>query len=303
MSSHPNATGHCGSTIATLKDERVTVAVLTHNRLAEVERTLAALLSVPEPPPVIVVDNASSDGTQRRLSARSDISYIRLAHNVGAAARNVAVRQASTRYVALCDDDTWWEAESLRRAADILDRCPRHALLVSRVLVGESGRVDPTCEVMATSPLPREPDDPGPPLLGFLAGASIVRRDMFLSVGGFSERLFIGGEEALVAIDFAMRGFRMSYVCDLTVHHFPSAHRDASAREFYLLRNALWTAWLRRSPTTALASTLRAGRAATEDWVACRALASALRGLPWVLSRRRQVPARLERQLRALERD
>ena len=290
MSLPPNGTGHCA-----LSDNRITVAVLTFNRVAEVQRTLCRLSSGTAPPRVIVVDNASSDGTEQALSGRTDISYIRLARNMGAAARNVAVRQASSAYVALCDDDTWWEPQSLSLAADILDRCPRHGLLVGRVLVGEAERLDSTCEVMAASPLPSEPDDPGPPLLGFLAGASVVRRSMFLAAGGFDERLFIGGEEALLAIDFATRGFRMCYVPELAVHHFPSSARDMRTRGFYLQRNAIWTAWLRRPRSTAVKVAFQAIREALRDPVAGRAL-------PWVIACRKPVPAGLEQQLRELER-
>jgi hypothetical protein len=36
----------------------------------------------------------------------------------------------------------------------------------------------------------------GPPLLVFLEGASVVRRDAFFEAGGFEPRFFIGGEVA-----------------------------------------------------------------------------------------------------------
>ena len=44
-------------------DPRVTVAVVTRNRRAELLRTLGLLDRLPERPGVIVVDNGSSDGT------------------------------------------------------------------------------------------------------------------------------------------------------------------------------------------------------------------------------------------------
>lgn len=44
-------------------DSRVTVAVITHNRRAELARTLDRLEDLPERPAVIVVDNGSADGT------------------------------------------------------------------------------------------------------------------------------------------------------------------------------------------------------------------------------------------------
>lgn len=44
-------------------DGRVTVVVLTHNRVQEVLRTIGHLVRLPENPTIIVMDNASSDGT------------------------------------------------------------------------------------------------------------------------------------------------------------------------------------------------------------------------------------------------
>lgn len=44
-------------------DERISVVVITHNRRDELQRTLERLAALPEQPRVVVVDNASSDGT------------------------------------------------------------------------------------------------------------------------------------------------------------------------------------------------------------------------------------------------
>src|SRR5207302_11043179 len=65
-----------------------------------------------------------------------------------------------------CDDDTWWEPGSLRRAADLFDAHPRLALAVARVLVGPEEREDPVCRELEQSPIPAEPGLPGRPVLG-----------------------------------------------------------------------------------------------------------------------------------------
>ena len=98
---------------------------------------------------------------------------------------------------------------------------------------------------MANSPLPAD-GLPGPSLLGLLAGATVFRRDAFLGAGGYDPRFFLGGEEALLALDLVAGGWVLVYAGDLTVHHYPSAQRDASSRRRLLARNRLWVAWLRR---------------------------------------------------------
>jgi hypothetical protein len=70
---------------------------------------------------------------------------------------------------------------------------------------------------------------PGPPLLGFLAGASVVRRSAFLQAGGFEPHLFIGGEEELLAVDLAANSSWLCYVPQLIVYLNPSTRRDCYA--------------------------------------------------------------------------
>src|SRR5438874_7851322 len=119
---------------------------------------------------------------------------MRLDANLGAAARNVGVWLCDRPYVALCDDDTWWEPGGLRRAADLLDAYPGLAVVTAKLLVGPSEDLDAVSQRMAASPVRWPTALPGAPLLGFLAGASVVRRAAFLRAGGFERRLFLGGE-------------------------------------------------------------------------------------------------------------
>ena len=284
-------------------DPRVGAVVLTHNRPAELMRTLERLRALPERPAIVVVDNASREPVAPLVAARfPGVRCVALSRNAGAAGRNAGVRACPRPYVALCDDDTWWEPGSLRRAADLLDAHPRVALLNATVLVGPQNRLDPTCRVMARSPLPRSPDLPGVPLLGFMAGASVVRRDAFLAAGGFAPRLFLGGEERLLAIDLVGRGWALLYRDDLYVHHHPSPQRDAAGRRRLLHRNQLWTAWLRRSARTACAETVTMLAAALHDADARAGLIAALPGLPWALRYRRAPSPAIEAALRSIDR-
>ena len=240
------------------EDPRVACVMITCNRKKSVLQSLEQLASLPERPRRLLVDNGSTDGTAAAVSARfPDVEIIKIGKNLGAAARTVGVANATAPYVALCDDDTWWEPGSLRRAADLFDAEPRLAVITARVLVGPDNREDPICQELACSPLPQQPGMPGPSLLGFLAGASVVRRDVFLEAGGFEPRFFIGGEEELLAADIAAIGYWICYVPELIVHHHPSPLRDGQTRCLSIARNALWFTWLRRPWPIALGRTMR----------------------------------------------
>lgn len=283
-------------------DPRIAVVMITHNRREEVLASLDHLTRLPERPPIVVVDNASGDGTVEAVAQRfPQVEVLPAGGNLGAAARNVGVRHVQTPYVALSDDDTWWEPGALTQAADFFEAHPRLAVAVARILVGPDEEEDPICAEMEHSPLPREPGMPGPPLLGFMAGASVVRRSAFLAAGGFEPRFFLGGEEELLATDLVAAGWWLCYVPRLLVHHYPSVQRDGVSRRWHLLRNALWSAWLRRPLPSAVRKTSQLLRAAPWTRETGRGLTTALAGLPWVLRRRRVLPTHVERWLRLLE--
>jgi GT2 family glycosyltransferase len=142
---------------------------------------------------------------------------------------------------------------------------------------------------------------PGPALLGFLAGASVIRRSAFLEAGGFEPRLFIGGEEELLAVDLAVKGWWLCYVPQLIVYHHPSTRRDGYSRRWHIVRNRLWSVWLRRRLGSALRRTVHLVRSERWDGVSMRGFVAACAGLPWILRERRVVPRHVEQGLRLLE--
>jgi GT2 family glycosyltransferase len=294
------AEGGAGDTLPD-SEPRVTVVVLTHNCAEWIERTLDRHAELDGAPPVIVVDNGSSDGTVEMVRRRPSVELVSLPENIGAAARNAGVLRARTAYVAFSDDDTWYEPDALTRMADLFTRHPRLAVVTARILVGEDCADDPMCVEMAQSPLPASDGIPGHTLLSFLAGVSGVRRDAFLACGGYEPRLFIGGEEELLATDLVSAGWAMRFVPEVVAHHHPS-QRNAESIRHYGVRNTLWFAWLRRHWPQAMRWTAHVLRKAPKNTQTLRGVLMALSGVPWVLRERRVVTPELEAQLRLLDR-
>ncbi|MBE0632562.1 MAG: glycosyltransferase, partial [Burkholderia vietnamiensis] len=263
-------------------------------------RTLARLTALPDRPTIVVVDNGSDDATAALVRER--FAHVTLVHapgNVGASGRNLGVAVARTRHVAFCDDDTWWAPGSIAEAANLLDAYPHVAAVTARVLVGAEEREDPTCKLMADSPLDASVALPGRPILGLLAGATAFRRDAYLRAGGYHPRYFLGGEEALLALDLYRAGAWLVYAPQLTVHHYPSTHRDARARRSVSTRNDVWTAWLRWPAGAAFAHTVRMLPRLRRE----RGILPALAGLPWILRERHAIPPHVERMRRRLDDD
>jgi GT2 family glycosyltransferase len=278
----------------------VGVVIASRDRRTSLLSTLARLEALPEHPPVVVVDNASGDGTPAAVRrAHPHVRVIALGGNLGAAARTIGVRALDTPVVAFCDDDSWWAPGSLSALAELFAARPAQGLVAGQILVGPDERVDRTCAAMAASPLVPRPGQRGRPILGFVACGAAVRSEAYLAAGGFHPRMGVGGEETLLAFDLAARGWELSYVEDVVIHHHPAPGRGRSGREATMLRNRLWAAWLRRPAPAAAAETARA-LATARPRAAVPGLWAAARGLRWVCRDRRVLPRAVERDVRRL---
>lgn len=92
---------------------------------------------------LLVVDDASTDGTAEVCRALEGIKYIRLEHNLGVAgARNAGLLASSAEYVAFLDDDDLRLANSLDLQLAALGRRPEAGFVCgSMLLADQDGRL------------------------------------------------------------------------------------------------------------------------------------------------------------------
>ena len=130
---------------------RVVAVVVTYERLALLREALTAVLGQTRPPDaVVVVDNASTDGTADAVAAEfPSVDLLRLTVNTGGAGGfSAGLERALTSHAAdlvwLMDDDTVPTPGALAAALDAWSRLPGEppALVASRV-VWHDGRDHP----------------------------------------------------------------------------------------------------------------------------------------------------------------
>jgi GT2 family glycosyltransferase len=282
---------------------RVAVVIITLDGAGRLARTLERLLALPEEPEVIVVDNGSRDGTRELVQCEfPSVRLLEAGCNLGAAGRTLGVRATEAPYIAFAEDDSWYAPGALARAADILDAHPQIGLIQAHVLVGDDERIDPLHDDMVDTPVADAPELPGHPILSFLEGVSIVRRDAFLTTGGFSSRIFVGGVEEHLAAELLSAGLKLRYVPEVVAHHHPD-HGSPSAFVRRLgVRNTLWFAWARRPLGPALRWTAHVLRQSGPNRITLGGLALALVGLARILLRdRRPLPREVEHQMALLD--
>ena len=272
----------------------VAVVVMSQNRREDLLATLPR-----HEAPVVLVDNASTDGTVEAVrEALPEVTVVPLERNVGSYARTLGVERAGTEFVAFADDDSWWAPGDLARAVEVMRAHPRLAVLNARILVGPEERLDPLCAEMSASPLGRPTDLPGPALMGFIACGAMVRTEAFTAAGGFDPVVRFPGEEERLALDLAAAGWGMAYVDAVTVHHHPSpARHSPTQRQAAVWRSRLLTAVM-RLPAPDVARTVRAAVAAGSPGRA--GMRDAFPDLGAALRRRRVVPQHVLADLRRL---
>lgn len=278
---------------------RSTIVIATHNRCERLTQTLRSIETLEDAARVIVVDNASRDGTSACVrKAFANVDVVTLGHNAGAYARTVGAQLARTPYVAFCDDDSWWKPGAIGAAVAAMDEHPQIALVNACLTVNGDERIDAACVAMEGDI--SHDELPGRRILYFLAGACVVRRDAFLACGGYEKRFFIGGEETLLALDLQRRGWHVRYLPSVGARHDPSPlERDDTLRRTFVTRNHLWVAWMRYAPSSAWRTTMATFRRARADTAVRTALLRAIGGLPWALLRRSRIDDSLQRRVDA----
>jgi GT2 family glycosyltransferase len=191
---------------------------------------------------ILVIDNASTDGSLEMLSADfPQVRVLALPENLGCAARNVAVAEARGDIVMTLDNDVI--LETLDAANQIVDIFAENASLacVTFKILGADGRLSRRdwCH-------PRDwqsSKDQAFHTYYVLEGASAFRRESFLRVGGYWPPFFLGHEGLDLGLRFLARGFTILYSPQIEVTHLASPLTRPTSRIYYTFtRNSIWVA-------------------------------------------------------------
>lgn len=214
---------------------RVTVGIVTRNRPASLGTCLASLAVLGDTlAEVIVVDDTGDvplDEALRR-SPCPDVRLIRQTRHEGyIVGRNTIVREAPTDAVLLMDDDAALLPDA--HIVDALRFFESHARLGAMACAMAEPDGSPWPRSM--QPAPVDYACRVPAYIGF---AHIVRRPVFLRLGGYRESFHFYGEEKDLCLRMLHAGFDVVYMPQLRVVHTPDpSGRNASRYVRYAIRN------------------------------------------------------------------
>lgn len=181
--------------------EKVFAVVVTYNGLQWLDRCLGSLLSSDMPVTVVVVDNASTDGTPEHILADyPDVRLIRSNVNHGfAKANNIGIRYALDNradYVFLLNQDAWTvEEHTIRSLIGTFERNASVGIVSPIHMNGQNDSLDwkfatyMSGDFVSDAYLGRIKEEY---LTDYVnAAAWLVSRECFEKIGGFDTNLFV----------------------------------------------------------------------------------------------------------------
>lgn len=277
------------------------VVITTKNRRDELRGAVESALSQSVPAEVLVMDDGSTDGSSEMM--RNEYPSVRLESSDRSfgliVQRNRAARLAAAGIIFSIDDDAFFTSPYTveQTLAEFDD--PR----VGAVAI-------PFTEPRKSPVVHQRSPSAGRIFVTdtFIGTAHALRRDLFLSLGGYRESLVHQGEES----DFCLRMLEAGYVVRLgsadLIHHMESPLRDRRRMIFYGRRNDVLFAWhnvpLPDFPVHLVGTTFNAVRSAVGPRRLRRVLGGTAAGYADIVrlwDKRQPVPREIYRLQRSLK--
>ena len=199
---------------------KISVIIVTMNRKNELRDTLNAFIRQTYPDKeIIVIDNASSDGTREMVTNEFPmLQYLWLPENFDTRSINIGVSMSSGDIIWRTDDDSYPESEfAFEEVVQIFTKFPNIDIIAT-----EDIEVVDNFTIYDWYPLKIDKDKI--PEYGFksnifIGNGAAIRKKVFDKIGGFGS---FGFEE----VDFSFRaiiaGFNIRYFPSIRILHFAS---------------------------------------------------------------------------------
>ncbi len=200
---------------------------------------------------VIVVDNASQDGSVEHI--RSRFPWARIVENKvnlgSTGGNNSGIREASGEFIATLNNDTRVEKDFLERLAGPMS--DSGIGMCGSKMVYPNGKINSTGLCLSRSGASwdrgaSEEDlgqyDRQEEIFGACAGAALYRRKMLDEIGLFDEDFFIFMEDIDLTLRARCAGWRCIYVPGAVAHHLHGATAGVGSdlTVYYGNRNIMW---------------------------------------------------------------
>ena len=200
----------------------ISVVIVTYNSSACIQACLDSICSQRGVDyEVIVVDNASSDGTLPKVRNNRCL-LLESEENIGfGRACNLGMSKSKGRYIFLLNPDAQLTDESdLAQVCRLMDENPRWGLAGAKVLSQNGSPESPPAREYPGQKHVQRDFSQLPGSISWVIGAAmIVRRDIYLQLGGFDPDFFLYSEETDLCLRVRECGYEIGWMEDVAVRH------------------------------------------------------------------------------------
>lgn len=238
--------------------KKVTVIIVNWNGEEFLQQCLAALMQqTVMPHKIIVVDNASSDGSGEIAHQFPLVQLLTLDRNMGfARGNNLGIHMTSqdSEWIALLNPDAFAEPNWLEELLSAAERNSTFDVFGSKLVkaeeptvldgAGDAYHISGLVWRMGHNALTSEAPQDDREIFSPCAAAALYRRDALLTCNGFDEDYFCYVEDVDLGFRLRLNGYRSLFVPQSVVYHIGSGTTGGGRSDFATYhghRNLVWT--------------------------------------------------------------
>ena len=224
---------------------RLTTIIVNWNGGDRLVECVRAVLESKIDSDLVVVDNASSDGSLDGLAEHGRVRIVQTGENLGyGRGANAGIAEADTEFVAILNPDVFLRPDALEKMVGYLEARPTAGLVGPRLEDADGNALstcgmrprlsDAICRKLLLHLIfpfyrfrrvrPVEPSE-----VDWVTGACMVgRREAFSAVGGFDKAIFMYFEDVDVCLRLKAAGWSVHYVPEARARHI-GGHSSAQA--------------------------------------------------------------------------
>lgn len=204
----------------------ISIIIVTYNRAYALNRALDSLKNINfnlNNIEILVADNSDNGDTEKLIREQyEDVRYYKMDTNLGVCVpRNKMAEIANGKYIYFMDDDAWVTKDVFDNIVDILENSKKIWAVSSKTYFVRNGGAILTDEF----PWPEKHL-----MMLLFENGILVKKDIFLELGGFNKNIFYGAEGEDLALRAYYYGF-YSIRCMKSVAFHPSSYNKSYNRE------------------------------------------------------------------------